>query len=316
MVARYPNDVVFDVNAYSVTGQIIYNNTASSTTFVLSNPVDHRGEVLAFADGILQDTSIYSLVGNDSINFFVAPSAIVLQLKSVSVPSSLVALVTSIDSYVLNYSNTPLVVGSNTFTIDGATTEFAIPLSSNPLGESDLLIAINGLTQANEDFVYPSAGTLGSRGFDVTPAVPSNNTIDIRIFDSASTSFTDRCSTLIEKKPDKGFSVSKDFTFSQFESQVGYKKTRLISRKPNRTWNFKYTNVNGLQKDAIETFQDSRFGGFETFELDLSHLLDPNGGIVRVKFAAPIINTLVASKGVNLIDQFYTVSIRMQEQDD
>ena len=50
-----------------------------------------------------------------------------------------------------------------------------------------------------------------------------------------------------------------------FNSQAGYEKRRLRSRRSKRNYNLQYTNITGIEKTAIENFYNARSGAFEPF---------------------------------------------------
>ena len=70
MTTTYPSDATAPVTAFSVVAQTIYNNTGSTTDFDLPSSVDNKGEVVAYLDGILQETSSYELAVNNTVISF------------------------------------------------------------------------------------------------------------------------------------------------------------------------------------------------------------------------------------------------------
>ena len=54
MVATYPTDAVFNVNSFSTIASVQYNATGTQTEFILPTPVTSVGQVLPFADGVVQ----------------------------------------------------------------------------------------------------------------------------------------------------------------------------------------------------------------------------------------------------------------------
>jgi hypothetical protein len=116
---------------------------------------------------------------------------------------------------------------------------------------------------------------------------------------------------MADKKPDKGFTVDRTFDVSTFESQSGYEKRRLMSRRPKRTFSLNYTNLTGIEKKAIDDFYIARNGTFESFDFDLTHLNESGTAICR--FANPLKVTHVLSAGNNLRENFFSVSFNLQE---
>ena len=93
---------------------------------------------------------------------------------------------------------------------------------------------------------------------------------------------TDRFNSMADRKPDTGFSSEETFQIATFQSQAGYEKRRLQSRRSKRNYSLQYSNISGIEKTAIEQFYRERSGEFETFTFDLSHLND--SGTLNVRF--------------------------------
>lgn len=137
-----------------------------------------------------------------------------------------------------------------------------------------------------------------------------DDTLSIRSF-SATVETVDRFTSMTDKKPDKGFVIDRTFDVSTFESQSGYEKRRLMSRRPRRSFTLNYTNLSGVEKKAIDDFYIARNGTFESFDFDLTHLNE--SGTAICKFANPLKVTHVLSAGSNLRDNFFSVSFNLQE---
>lgn len=118
-------------------------------------------------------------------------------------------------------------------------------------------------------------------------------------------------SSMADKKPDKGFEEELTFNTITFESEAGYEKRRLISRRPKRKFSLQYTNISGLAKLAIQNFYRARSGDFESFTLDLTHL--GQTGTATVRFDGPVKVQEVRSGLANVIQDVYTVSFDLQE---
>lgn len=119
-------------------------------------------------------------------------------------------------------------------------------------------------------------------------------------------------SSMKDRKPDNEFSIDKEYSVSKWVSEAGYEKRRLKSRRPTRELELKYTNINGLQKEAIEKFYDARLGEWESFNLDLSHL--SMSGTMRVRFEGKLKIEQVLSPGItNILLNFYTVEFKLKE---
>ena len=145
-------------------------------------------------------------------------------------------------------------------------------------------------------------GALGS--------LQTTDKLTIRNFGMSVTSL-DRFSSMVDRKPDKGFSTEEAFTSAVFQSQAGYEKRRLQSRRSKRKYSLQYSNISGIEKTAIEEFYRARSGDFETFSFDLSHINE--SGIITTRFEGPLSVEQSYSTGSRLIDNIYTVSFKLQE---
>ena len=72
-------------------------------------------------------------------------------------------------------------------------------------------------------------------------ALDSQDTLDIRIYQGTSDK-DDRFVSMSDRKPDVGFATTRAFDSSIFQSQAGYEKRRLRSRRSKRQYDLKYTN--------------------------------------------------------------------------
>ena len=118
-------------------------------------------------------------------------------------------------------------------------------------------------------------------------------------------------SSMEDHKPDKSFKSSRVYNTIVFESEAGYEKRRLRSRRPKREYDLSYTNITGLQKEAIETFYNARGGNYDSFVMNLTHLSEI--GNVSVRFEGDLAVTHVLSAGSNLLQNYYTVSFKLKE---
>ena len=130
--------------------------------------------------------------------------------------------------------------------------------------------------------------------------------------DASSIPFTTSSFTsMADRKPDTGYSIERAYNTVIFESEVGYEKRRLRSRRPKRNIALTYTNITGLAKLAIENFYNDRSGEFESFTFDLSHVND--SGTMLVRFDGSLQIDHVLSSDSNLLLNFYTVSFKLKE---
>ena len=136
------------------------------------------------------------------------------------------------------------------------------------------------------------------------------DTLTIRVINPGAET-VDRITSMIDRKPDKGYSGGQMFDVISQVSEAGYEKTRLRSRRVKRDYTLKYTNVTGIEKTAIEDFFKARYGSFETFLLDLTHLNET--GTMSVKFDGALSISQVFSGGPEKINNFYTISFKLKE---
>ena len=153
--------------------------------------------------------------------------------------------------------------------------------------------------------------------YQVTPisgaplaSIDQDDKLSIRIFDAEVTT-PDRFNSMIDRKPDRGITSERAFDSIKFESQSGYEKRRLRSRRAKRKYNLSYTNVTGIEKTAIEDFYTLRSGEFEAFTFDLTHINE--SGTITTRFDGPLKINQVLSTGPNLTQNFYTVEFALQE---
>ena len=141
-------------------------------------------------------------------------------------------------------------------------------------------------------------------------AIDKNDKLTIRSI-GLSVTTDDRFTSMIDRKPDKGFSTGEQFDVTTFTSQAGYEKRRLKSRRSKRNYSLNYTNITGIEKTAIEEFYRSRSGTFEAFTFDLSHIND--SGTINARFDGSLNTTQVLSRGTALVDNFYTMTFNLKE---
>lgn len=122
---------------------------------------------------------------------------------------------------------------------------------------------------------------------------------------------TSTFSSMSDRQPDRGYTSEQTFSTIVFESESGYEKRRLRSRRPKRSLDLTYTNIDGLTLSAINNFYNARSGDFESFYFDLSHINE--SGTITTKFSSPVKVTHVLSTGSNLLENYYTVSFSLTE---
>ena len=320
-MATYPDDATTSATAFGTIGTKTYNSTGATVEFPLPSSVSYAGEVVATIDGIIQDVSSYYLSNaGGSITFVAAPGATELILRTIDLPPRFRVTRSYPAVYYAHYSNTSAtIIDSNTYLLNGVATSFSIPIAAlGALNQANsIFVSLSGVLQNPTSFTYPSA-TLGYNGIDlpVAPAIDeegvdyANVTLEVRTLLPAASSIG-RFSSMADRKPDKGYSISKEFGVSKFESQVGYEKRRLLSRRPRRTYELTYSNVSGVERQAIENFYNSRSGDYEAFTFDLTHIND--SGTVRTRFDGPLQIQHVISGSSVATDNFYTVKFTLRE---
>lgn len=116
--------------------------------------------------------------------------------------------------------------------------------------------------------------------------------------------------SMVNRRPDRGYQISSQFNTGIFTSQIGYTKSRQISRRPIRTFSLTYTNIRGPYKQAIENFYTARAGAYESFDFDLAYA--GQAGIIRVRFDGALSVSQVLTTD-NIETDIYTVSFSLTE---
>jgi hypothetical protein len=267
-MATYPDDAQAPITAFSVVGETQFNSTgASRTDFNLPSTVDHKGEITAFIDGILQQTTAYDLSNSgQTASFLVAPNASNLTLKTISLPSRFKLTRTFPAVRSVEYSNTSAtVVDSNSYLINGNTESFALPSGVNVSTATDFMVYLSGVFQTPDSYTYPSA-LLGNQGIDIgdnaavklltnfsgnlTDDSPSSHSLVFRdgsaSFDGTARLDLDGTAGNFADLPDNGdFNIlDKDFTLDTFiKPDTGTTMTanQTLFAKHARTNNDNYT---------------------------------------------------------------------------
>ena len=225
-------------------------------------------------------------------------------------------------SYEKNEQNLRLYVNNvkvahKNMTASDFTGNVIIGSNSNSASEGERFTGLIEFTRLSHAARYKSGGI--SPIVNHTPtvisgaplgSVSSEDTLSIRVFDAEIVT-SDRFTSMADRKPDKGFTAERSFDTITFNSQAGYEKRRLRSRRSKRNYSLNYTNITGIEKTAIENFYNARSGEFEAFTFDLSHINE--SGTITTRFDGPLSVTQVLSTGANLTQNFYTVAFKLQE---
>lgn len=314
MTAIYPNDAIFNPNSFPVLGTVTYTSTGFTTDFNLSVGVDNPGAVVAFADGVLQDTTTYFLVNNGATaSFFSPPNVDSLTLKSVKIPARFVKTVSlSTTVRAATFSNDAVTtINSNNYIVDGETTVWALPGGVSVSSKDELMVAVSGALQVPSNYTFPSASPIGNQGIDLIEILDNDDILDIRVFTTSTSGGTDRAKSMVDRKPNRGFQEDRKFDISSFESQAGYEKRRLRSRRGLRSWRLTYSALSGMERLAIEDFYNNRFGEWQSFLFDLDHINE--SGFATVRFDGKLVIQYLAQRSSQNIDKYFTINITLKE---
>lgn len=325
-MAIYPDDAIVSATAFAslVDGQTTFTNTgAARVDFNLPVSVSYPAEVFVTLDGIVQDVTSYYLSNNNAtLSFYNPPNATEMVVRCIDLPARFRKIRTAPTLAVshVKYSNTAFTaVGGNTYLLNGVQTSFSLPQAA--LGSvtkaNSMFVILSGVIQNQAAYTYPST-ILGINGIDLisAPAIAgasgnfANTTLEIRTFITES-SYVTRFSDMRDRKPNNGFMIQDQFNISKYSSQAGYEKRRLLSRRPKRSFQITYTNVTGIEKEAIQNFYRARNGEYETFTFDLTHINDT--GTVRTRFNGPLEIQQVLSAGSSLTQNYYNIRLNFQE---
>ena len=325
--ATYPTDATLNALSFASTAIVSYTANGTRTAFNLAESVKFKGETIAQFDGVIQDSAQYTMSnGFNTVTFASAPSSgLTVKLTSITLPERFTTIRSFPRTLIQSYGLAATEVDSNNYAINGKTVDFRIPVGSETVsGEDSIEVVIQGVPQPNDAFIFPSGNS-------------SLSTVTVRIANSVSTSlaatvanaysaaqinqlsirafFTQKNKDFLEsmedRKPDRGNEINKEFDVITFESQAGYEKRRLRSRRPKRQFSLEYTNVSGLEKEAIEKFYDARQGTYESFFFNMAHINQAGTLITRFEGSLDVNHnhSLDGTKQNN----FYTVGFALQE---
>tara|TARA_Y100000296_G_scaffold79724_1_gene104133 strand:- start:5107 stop:6102 length:996 start_codon:yes stop_codon:yes gene_type:complete len=325
--ATYPTDATLNALSFASTAVVTYTADGTRTAFNLGESINFKGEAIVQFDGVIQNPKQYTL-GNaaSTITFATAPSnGLKVKLTSITLPDRFTTIRSFPTTLIQSYGLAATTVDSNSYAINGKTVDFRIPAGSEDVsGEDSLEVVIQGVPQPNEAFIFPSGNAALS-------------TVTVRIANSVSTSLAatvanaytaaqidqlsiraffsqknkDFLNSMEDRKPDRGNEINKTFDVITFESQAGYEKRRLRSRRPKRQFSLEYTNVSGLEKDAIENFYNARQGIFESFFFEMTHINQL--GTLITRFDGPLDISHNHSLDGTKQNNFYTVGFALKE---
>ena len=198
-MATYPTGATISTTAFSTVGTTTYSSTGSETVFAVPAVIEHVGEVVASVDGVIQDTSTYSIsnAGAD-VSFITAPTATTLTLKVITLPVRYRTVRNFPQVRYIEYSNTiAKVISSNTYILNNEIQNFPLPDQIHAPSTEKLLVTVSGVEQDTSDYDFPATNTipetttgsisrnLGKGGISIGQ---SNDTVLLLNFDS---NFTD-----------------------------------------------------------------------------------------------------------------------------
>lgn len=327
--ATYPTDATLNALSFASTAIVSYTANGSRTAFNLGESVNFKGETIVQFDGVIQDPTQYTL-GNafSTINFVSAPSnGITVKLTSITLPDRFTTIRSFPTTLVQAYSTAATSVDSNNYSINGTTVDFRIPVGSETVnGEDSLEVAIQGVPQPNSAFIFPSGNAaMSSVTVRIAKFVDGDSSLAATVANAFSSAeitqlsirafYTqknkDFLNSMTDRKPDRGNDINKTFDVITFESQAGYEKRRLRSRRPKRQFKLEYTNISGLEKEAIENFYDARQGTFESFFFDMNHI--NQAGTLITRFDGTLDVSHNHSLDGTKQNNFYTVGFGLQE---
>lgn len=320
--AIYPDHAVVSTTAYTtlVGGVNTFFSTGSSAgPFPLATNVINAAEVVVVTpSGSVIPTTDYFLVGTNQIQFKSSniPVSGTYTLRCVDLPARYRVITTSPNfvSAVVSYSGTSVSVGGNTYNTNGSRTTFSLPESVlGTINNKDfILITNNSNVVATTAYTYPSTGS-NYNAVTFTTAPVSGANVEIRAYSTVQ-QYTTRITDMRYKKPTNGYVAQNQYNVSKWSSQAGYEKRRLLSRRAKRSYQISYTNISGVERQAIENFYAARSGEYDTFTFDLTHI--NQSGTVRCRFNGPLEIQQVISRGTNITDNFYNIRFNLQEDFD
>jgi hypothetical protein len=318
--AIYPNDAIVSATAYSnlIGGVNTFTATGAVGPFPLATIVSSVHEVVVVTpSGNVVSTSTYDLVGTNQIQFKAgsAPTTGTYTLRCIDLPARYRIIDTSPTFGVssVRYTSTSITVGGNSYNTNGSRTAFSIPeeVLGTVNNKDFLLITNNNAVQPTTAYTYPTGSNYNLVTFATAP--PAANAIEIRAY-STKQQYTTRLTDMRYRKPSNGYATQTQFNVAKWSSQAGYEKRRLLSRRAKRSYQLNYTNISGVERQAIENFYSARSGEFDTFTFDLTHI--NQSGTVRCRFNGPIEVQQVFSKGNTIVDNFYNIRFNLQEDFD
>ena len=327
--ATYPSDATLNALSFSSTGVVSYTGDGSRVAYNLAEAIRFKGELIAQFDGVIQSSGGYTMSNSfNTVNFVAAPAnGVAVKLTSVTLPDRFTTVRSFPTTLIQTYTPTSTVVDSNTYAINGKTVDFRVPVGAESVTQEDSLeVVIQGVPQPNEAFIFPSGNaSISQQTVRIAQFVDADSSLAATVANAYSAAEIDQLSirafvtqknkdflnSMEDRKPDRGNEIKKEFDVIKFESQAGYEKRRLVSRRPKREFALEYTNVSGLEKDAIETFYNNRHGEYESFFFNMAHI--NQSGTLITRFDGSLDVNHEHSLDGTKQNNFYTIGFALKE---
>ena len=321
--AIYPDDAVVAPNAYATLVGGINTNVSISGVGPYALP---NGIVTGFTGcvvisrndngAVIPSNTYYLSPAGNSIYFFAgnAPATETYTIRVIDLPPHYRVTSTAPTLLVdtVTYSSSSVNIAGTNYITDGSRRLFSIPESCLGTMNSGayLLVIKNGVLVDPLQYTYPAPSPLVNNGIYFNTAPEAGSIVEIRAT-STIREVAIRLTDMRYRRPSNGYTTQTQFNVAKYSTQAGYEKRRLLTRRGKRSYQLTYTNVTGIEKQAIENFYSARNGEYEAFTFDLTHINQT--GTVRCRFNGAIDVQQVVSRGTRLIDNFYTIRFNLQE---
>ena len=179
----YPTDATLNALSFASTAVVSYTANGTRTAFNLAESVSFKGEAIVQFDGVIQDSSQFTLSNAAStITFAAAPSdGLVVKLTTITLPERFTTIRSFPRTLIQSYGLAATSVDSNNYAINGKTVDFRIPVGSESVsGEDSLEVVVQGVPQPNDAFIFPSGNaTLSTVTARIANSVSTNLTVAV-----------------------------------------------------------------------------------------------------------------------------------------
>ena len=117
----YPTDATLSALSFASTADVSYTANGIRTAFNLGESVNFKGETIAQFDGVIQDSSQYTMSNSfNTVNFASAPSSgLTVKLTSITLPERFITIRSFPRTLVQSYGLAATSVDSNNYSING-----------------------------------------------------------------------------------------------------------------------------------------------------------------------------------------------------